>query len=242
MDFVGAASAEGGVTQLVRYEAARTALAEAHRIDEVKDIRDKAEAMAAYARQAHDTAMIEMATEIKVRAEIRGGELLKLMGERGERHNGRGNNKSPELASHDVRPTLSDLGVTENESSRWQRLAEIPEPQREAAIESMKKTVGQVTTAGMLRFAKALQETQALKDMLAEARKQAANSMRHPSMWPDLMAAIMVAVKEIEMAGHPPPVPEDIAIRAMAALNRIASFIQQHRKATPHDTTDDRHH
>lgn len=143
----------------VRYEQNRYALAEAHRVDEVKDIRDKAEAMAAYARQAKDQDLILWATEIKVRAERRAGELLTSMAERGERAvQGDGprfdpaNSSIAELSVEKPK-TLAELGVNKRESHRWQQLASMSEDHFEAAVATAKESAGQVTTAFMLREA-----------------------------------------------------------------------------------------
>jgi site-specific DNA-methyltransferase (adenine-specific) len=58
--------------------------------------------------------------------------------------------------SHDTTcpPTLTDLGITRDESSRYQKLADLPEKHFETAIAVAKSTAGQVTTAAMLRTAK----------------------------------------------------------------------------------------
>jgi hypothetical protein len=52
------------------------AIAEAHAVDEVKDIRDKAMALEHYARQARNTEAERQAIQIRLRAEQRCGELL----------------------------------------------------------------------------------------------------------------------------------------------------------------------
>lgn len=150
------------MNQLVRYEQARYALAECQRVDEVKDIRDKAEAMAAYARQAKDTEMIQWATEIKVRAERRCGELLRSnvatpveRGQQGAKV--RWDGKSEDATSHSL--TLAEMGLTKDQSSRYQSLAGMSEEHFETAVATAKDTAGQVTTAFMLREAKRVSQT-----------------------------------------------------------------------------------
>ena len=135
------------MTALIRYEQARHALAECQRVDEVKDIRDKAEAMAAYARQAKDTELVEWATEIKVRAEQRCGEMLALI----EREKGGRPNSSTHETSY--QKVLRENDIDHNAAHRYQRLAAMPAEHFETAIATAKDTAGQVTTAFMLREA-----------------------------------------------------------------------------------------
>jgi len=136
------------MTALIRYDAARRALAAAHRVDEVKAIRDKAEAVRVYAKQAGDYDLQNQACEIRIRAERRAGELLVDMqtsGERQAKERGR-----PKKVSSPT--TLPKLGITRDQSSKWQRLARmIDDATFDKAVAQAKEHDGELTTAGLLR-------------------------------------------------------------------------------------------
>jgi hypothetical protein len=125
---------------LVRYDAMCTAIAECHKVDEVKDLRDKAKAIEVYAKQAQNLEAERQAAEIRIRAERRAGELLREMKEQGLRASSQGNLKQqvPKFQNRtsDVacQPTLADLGVTKKQSHQWQALAAVPEAEFERVV------------------------------------------------------------------------------------------------------------
>jgi N6-adenosine-specific RNA methylase IME4 len=161
---------------LARYDAACRALAAAHRVDEVKTIRDKAVAMQAYAKQAKDTTLITQATEIRMRAERRAGELLIEMAELGERDSGKGN-RNPVLKSQAATPKLSDLGISKTQSSRWQELARISDDTFEAKVTSASKRAYDGSAHRFIKEAK-----------IEKAKRRHSNIIEHGCRVDDLIA------------------------------------------------------
>ena len=150
------------MTALIRYDAARRALAAAHRVDEVKAIRDKAEAVRVYAKQAGDFGLQNQAAEIRIRAERRAGELLVDMQTRGERQ-AKERGRPTKVSSP---TTLPKLGITRDQSSKWQRLAKIIDDATfDKAVALAKEKDGELTTAGLLR---AIRETLTPSEVVIE--------------------------------------------------------------------------
>lgn len=136
--------------ELVKTQAARRAIAEARDVDEVKDIRDKAEAVRQYAKQAGlGLEMINDAAEIKLRAERRAGEMLAVM----EKNDGGRPTKTGNSVLPVLEPTLEEMGVSKMESSRWQRMAELPEADFERHVSETRDAGKELSTASVLRLA-----------------------------------------------------------------------------------------
>jgi len=134
------------VISLTRYDAACSAIAAAKSVDEVKEIRDKAEAMRAYARQAKNKVLEVDAAEIRIRAERRLGEMIvaqkQTVGLGGPQHSrGGGSKGSKRVPLPDSPPTLAEAGIDKKLSARAQKIAAVPEKKFEGMIGDWRERV-----------------------------------------------------------------------------------------------------
>lgn len=169
------AERRGGLLPL---DQARQLLAQCMRVDEAKDIRDKAQAIGAYLRQQKASGAAQNdAAEIKLRAERRLGELLEPDQEK------RGGAKSQ-------RATLPE-GISRSQSARWQDIARVPEEKFEAFIAQTRESGGEVTTSGLRREHVSEVKRQARVEKLAEIARGnkplpvGASADRYPVIYAD---------------------------------------------------------
>jgi|KBSMisStandDraft_5_1062788.scaffolds.fasta_scaffold1576499_1 hypothetical protein len=106
-----------------------------------------------YARQVNDRDMERWVKEIRFRAERGMGVLLKETEQTNQRRSkSAGRPKKVSSGNDSFSPkSLKQLGITKDQSSQYQQLAAIPEPEFERRIENMKRDPRGATTAKMLK-------------------------------------------------------------------------------------------
>ncbi len=120
-------------------------LKKATTIDEIQDVRNVAEVARSLAKNAHMGLETQDKTaELKQKAERKAGEFLASLNLRGGDRvsNGHGN-----------RLLLRDLGISQNQSKRWQKEASLPESEFRAYIEHANCEELEVSSAALLRLA-----------------------------------------------------------------------------------------
>lgn len=156
-------------TVLTHFDRAKREIELAASIDEVKQIRDQAEALRQYARQQKlSLEMQNRCAEIKIRAERRAGDILSEI----EKHPP-GPSKGDRSHDGTDPPRLVDLGISKNQSSRWQSIASIPEKDFDERVEEIKGKGEELTSKEFLSLAGYLQRERERQERRRAAAEEA---------------------------------------------------------------------
>lgn len=129
------------MSDLAIYDRMCFAIAECHRVDEVKNLRDKAQALELYARQCKNTEAERQAANVRLRAERRTGELLsELARATPQTANPTGVKREPvsnaatRVAASPYSEALQSTGISRQSANRYEALAAVPTAQFEEAL------------------------------------------------------------------------------------------------------------
>jgi ParB family chromosome partitioning protein len=139
------------VTTLAKISQARRALAAASTLQDVMQIRDQAEALRVYVKAASKSLdAANDAAEIKLLAERKAGIMLSSTP---KSKGGRPEKTADVMSAVCAATVLADLGVTQKQSSRWQREAKVPEDKFAEYVTECRRSGREVTQAGLLKIA-----------------------------------------------------------------------------------------
>jgi N6-adenosine-specific RNA methylase IME4 len=202
------------VTGLIRYDAACRALAEAKAVDEVKEVRDQAEAMRVYARQAKNRDMEIDAAEIRMRAERRLGQMLAAQKEQEGFHKG-GRPKTRSDAEQVSPITLDEVGIDRKLSSRAQKMAAVSDDAFESIIAGWRETVraeNERVTVDLLRHGQEEQQREARRNLartLSDTSAQMTGVRKYPCVYADPAVRLKAGIGNRSYENHYPTMSWD---------------------------------
>ena len=166
----GLIAPQSAAAELAVLDRAGQELAHCDCLETVKSFRDRAEAFHHFAQSAKKgLELVNKVAEIKIRAERRAGQLLADMDLRG------GDRVSD---SHRQRVTLKQLNISQSQSARWQKAAEVPEEEFRKLIEVVHAHEVELTTAALMRLATALRKKRDLDHRGGGASRKDRSSTR----------------------------------------------------------------
>jgi N6-adenosine-specific RNA methylase IME4 len=194
--------------EIVHFDAISRALQKAASVDEAKGIRDKAEALRIYAKQSGQSLEVQnRCAEIKLWAERRAGEILSEM-EKNKGARGKGVRFHDESA-----PTLAELGISQAQSHRWQKIAGIPLRAFEEFLGARKQDQKELTSISVLRLANLLHRQMRPEQEIEELYEV----LPHPSP-ADLFSTVVVD-PPWDLLGRRPEVLWKLPVPTMCARN-----------------------
>ena len=139
---------------LGQWEKAKQAIAACTNLDEVKKIKDQAQALKAYAKQAKESLEVQNnIAEIKIRCERKMGDITKIIPINITGRPSKKSSHNGETSQKTKKEILKEAGIDPTHSSRNETISDIPEEEFEKELEEIKKE-GELTTAKVIRVAK----------------------------------------------------------------------------------------
>lgn len=211
------------MNELVPYDHARILLAEAKSFDDVREILNRAEAMAIYYKRANDRTLEVDAIEIRMFAQRRYGQMLSAQKEQGLLSRGNAGKGRPPLGGADKLPpkpepeqdvspapaTLKDLGISKQFSARAQKLAALPPDQFEAKVATWRADamVSDRVSTNLLEVGRADEQRQARQDLasaLADTSHELTGMRSFPCLYVDPAYARKAGIGDRAYENHYP--------------------------------------
>jgi hypothetical protein len=192
-----------GPNSLVLLDQAARLLAEATSIEDIREVHDTAEAARAYAKAAKlGLDAQNRAAELKLRAERKAGEFLRSIKLRGGDHRSNGQR---------VRLKLEDLGISQQQSKRWQSVASVEEIDFCEYLRCANESGHEVTAAGLLRIAKRARAPTRVSGLPRKRQRTGPSTVTEPAASLDQLLQDLTNHRKL-LASILRPVYEDLSL------------------------------